>query len=143
MTCHLSPPSLEPAALDVILIDVVRAWRRARDGDHPVQPSLFRALDSRDCGLLAPVFDSLLRLYETALGRRLCVGEGPWMSEDELLLLGLLDGSKARPGCLDCAESAAARFDCALCSTRIMTALTMGPPMDRPGLDHRVARPPT
>lgn len=78
-----------------------------------------------DCGMLAPVFDSLMTLWEAALGRKITVG-GVTLSEDELLLLGLLDGSRPRRACIDCAEGAASALDCAICSTRMMMALVMG-----------------
>lgn len=78
-----------------------RCWRRARDGGEPVQQSLHAMLEPHDCGVLAPVFDSLMALCEAALGRRIAVG-GAGLSGDERLLLGLLDGSRPRRACIDC-----------------------------------------
>lgn len=100
-----------------------RRWRAARDCGEPVQQSLHTMLEPHDCGMLAPVFDSLMTLCEAALGRKIAVG-GALPSEDEHLLLGLLDGSKPRRACIDCAQGAATALDCAICSTRIMMALT-------------------
>lgn len=104
-----------------------RCWREARDDGEPTQRTLYEMLAPDDCGMLAPVFDSLMTLCETALGRKIVVG-GAKVSDDELLLLGLLDGSRLRCVCIDCAEGAASALDCAICSTRIMMALVMGYP---------------
>jgi hypothetical protein len=128
MTYALSPspsPLILPAA---ILIDTARCWREARDGGRLVQPCLSKTLATHDCAMLAPVFDSLILFYEAALGRPMTVGKSPALSDDEHLLLGLLDGSRPRPACIDCPEGAATALDCALCSTRVMMALTIERP---------------
>lgn len=80
--------------------------------------------------MLAPVLDSLCLFYEAALGRPMTVGEALALSDDEHLLLGLVDGSKPRQ-CLICPKGVGATLDCALCSTRIMLALTLGQPTAR------------
>ena len=127
MTRHFTPPTRQETATAAILIDAARCWRQARDAGHPMQPCLAQALAAHDCTMLAPVFDSLCLFYETALGRPLAVGEALTLSDDEHLLLGLLDGSRPR-ACLGCTDRAASALDCALCSTRIMLALTLGGP---------------
>jgi len=111
-----------------LLTAVVRCWRSARDGGAQVQQSLHRLLAPHGCEMLAPVFDSLMTLYEDALGRRIVPGEGRALSLDEQILLGFLDGSKSRRACIDCAEGAASSLDCAICSTRIMMALAIEAP---------------
>lgn len=73
--------------------------------------------------MLAPVFDSLMILCEAALGRPVAVGSGAALSEDERLLIGLLDGSRHRRASIRCTESAATALDCAISSTRIMVKL--------------------
>ena len=118
-----SPATL--AALDELVTAAARCWRTARDERAPVQQQLYALLDPLDCGMLAPVFDSLLTLCEAALGRKIAVG-GAAPSGDEHLLLGLLDGSQLRHARIACSEGMAAAFDCAIRSTRIMTALTDG-----------------
>lgn len=130
MSRHFSPPPLEATAVSAILADAARCWRAARDSGRSVQPCLARALDTHDCAMLAPVFDSLCRFYEAALGRPLRPGSSSDLSEDEDLLLGLLDGRTPRR-CLDCPGHVGAALDCALCSTRIMLALTVGQPDGR------------
>ncbi|QNO27260.1 hypothetical protein EEB18_021575 [Sphingopyxis sp. OPL5] len=127
MTRHFTPPTRQETAPTAILIDATRCWRQARDAGHPIQPCLADVLAAHDCTMLAPVLDSLCLFYEAALGRPLAVGKASTLSEDEHLLLGLLDGSPPR-ACLDCTDSAASALDCALCSTRIMLALTLGGP---------------
>lgn len=127
MTRHFSPASREATAPAAILINAARCWREARDGGHSIQPCLSRTLAAHDCTMLAPVLDSLIRFYEAALDRSITVGAAMALSEDEHLLLGLLDGSRPR-ACIACPEGAATALDCALCSTRIMMALAMEPP---------------
>jgi hypothetical protein len=88
-------------------------------------------LAAHDCGVLAPVLDSLCLFYEGALGRPMAVGAALTLSGDELRLLGLVDGSVPHR-CDDCPEGAASALDCALCSTRIMLTLVLdqrAPPM--------------
>ena len=127
MPRHFSPPTQDAIAVPAMLVDAARCWRNARDSGASVQPRLAHTLDAHDCTMLAPVLDSLCLFYETALGRPMIVGEGPGLSDDEHLLLGLVDGSS--PRCLDCPQNAANALDCALCSTRIMLALTLGQPV--------------
>lgn len=102
-----------------------RCWRAARDAGRPLQQALHTMLAPSDHGMLAPVFDSLLTLCEAALGRRFSVG-GTELSDDEHLLLGLLDGSMGRRACIDCEGETASMLDCAICSTRIMLGLVTG-----------------
>jgi hypothetical protein len=78
--------------------------------------------------MLSPVLDSLISFYEAALGRAISIGQGAALSEDELRLLDMVNGSRPR-ACIDCPEGAASALDCAICSTRIMLALTLGPPI--------------
>ena len=117
-----SPPS--PASK--LVTSAVRCWRSARDCGAPVQQALHAMLVRQDCGMLAPVFDSLMTFYEAALGRSIVVGRALNLSVDEHLLLGLLDGSRPRRVCINCAEGQAAALDCAICSARIMLVLTLG-----------------
>jgi len=125
MTCHFHPPSNETTAPASILINAARCWREARDAGDPIQPCLSCVLAEHGYEMLAPVLDSLCLFYETALGRQMNVGEAMTLSEDEHLLLSLVDGLRPRAR-LACTLSAAHALDCALCSTRIMLALTLG-----------------
>ncbi|MGE4431386.1 MAG: hypothetical protein AB7E05_11660 [Sphingobium sp.] len=124
MTCETFPPlSASTAAYPALLIGATRCWRMAKDDGQPIQPHLASLLSSQGCTMLAPVLDSLMRCYEGALGRPLTIGADQQVSDDEMLLLDLLNGSKPRPACFECPEQAAATLDCALCSLRIMMAL--------------------
>ncbi|MDG2523025.1 hypothetical protein P7B02_15930 [Caulobacter segnis] len=104
-----------------------RCWRMARDERQPTQRSLYALLQPLDAELLAPVFDSLMTLCESAMDRPFKVGDAAGPSTDEALLLGLLDGSRRRDACIDCAQGAATALNCAICSTRIMMALVAEP----------------
>ncbi|MCW6528854.1 hypothetical protein NED98_01225 [Sphingomonas sp. MMSM20] len=125
MTDHALPGDA-PTGL-ALVIRAVRCWREARDTGQPTQPCLARALESADAMMLAPVFDSLCALFEIAIARPMRCGEAPALSGDERLLLGIVDGSTPRRSCIDCPEGAASALDCAICSTRIMMALAVGP----------------
>ncbi|MCB2079471.1 MAG: hypothetical protein KDE55_17465 [Novosphingobium sp.] len=111
------------AALDELLVGALRCWRRARDRRAAVQHCLYQMLDPQDQGMLAPVFDSLMTLFEAALDRPIRAGDPESRSDDERLLLGLLNGKHIRRACINCPEGAGSSLDCALCSTRILLAL--------------------
>lgn len=113
-----------------LVLQAARIWRAARDASQPVQPSIFATLRRHGCGVLAPVFDSLMTLCEAALGRRLRVGGGGTISDDEHLLLDLLETPSQVRARMSCDDGPAAALGCALSSTRFMIALA---------LDHRPA----
>lgn len=118
-----TPPAEAAGDVENLLTAAARCWRLARDHRQPVQQALHRMLSRHKREMLAPVFDSYLTLCEAALGRPIAVGRSAH-SMDEHLLLGLLDGSMRRRNCIDCAHDAASALDCAICSTRIMLALS-------------------
>ena len=88
--------AFSPAAVWTI-IDSARNWRIARDAGAPVQPSLYRRLERFGAGLLAPVFDSVMTLFEAGFrqpfraGSLLDIG----FSHDENRLVALLEGADA------------------------------------------------
>jgi hypothetical protein len=120
MTQHFPPSSMKASISTSIVTEAMRCWRAAGGTGHAVQPQLAALLAGHDATLLAPVLDSLFRLFELALDHRISVG-GIALSSDEHLLLDLLEGSsfKARSGC---PQHVADLLECALCSTRIMLA---------------------
>ncbi len=121
MTRHSVPFA---AAIPALLIEALRCRNNARDTGLEELPCLSRTLAARDCTILAPVFHSLFHFCEAALGRPLAAGGALAISEDEHLLLGLLDGSRPRR-CLACDAEAGTALDCALCSTRVMLSLAL------------------
>lgn len=112
MTCVFSWPVRSTVDPAILIPAAARAWRRARDERSPVQQALYAALHPLRCGMLAPVLDSLLTLYETDAGRRLRVGD-----EHDLLRLLAREDDPA-PG---------AALDTALRSTRIMMRVVCEP----------------
>jgi hypothetical protein len=119
-----------PGAVPILLVDAARCWRAARDNGDQSQPRLSDMLAAHDCAMLAPVLDSLCLFYETELGRPMAIGQvttdgARALSADERRLLGLIDGTIARH-CAECPDGTASPLDCAVCSTRIMLALTVG-----------------
>jgi hypothetical protein len=118
MTYLSAPRPSGSVAVFSIVVEATRRWREARDGKMAVQPHLFAMLADKGCGILAPVFDSLLHFFEVALRRPLRTGLGKSLSDDERLLLDLLDGEcRDRPGDV---EGPGQTFETALISTRIM-----------------------
>ena len=121
-----------------LLRAATRSWRGARDNGKPVQEALYRALDAHRSGLLAPVFASLIELYESCLGRPIRAGglDHASLSTDEHRLLGLLDGSRDIKTVLDAASSGLARaMRIAVQSTRIMMRLALESVEDLSQLD--------
>lgn len=132
MTCAFIPPT--HGAVDSMFLDAARAWRHARDNRQSVQPALYRVLDTCHCGILAPVIDSVLGLYEACSGRRFRVRDGSsarnGLSVDEHRLLNLLhESNSCDAALLDVSRNPglASAMRVALRSTRIMLRLTFGP----------------
>jgi len=127
MTRHFPPPDPIVVTHHMMVIEAARCWRNAKDRGQSIQPCLYRILVPYDCVMLAPVFDSLMTLCESALSRRITIGEALSLSDDEQMLIALLDGSKLCDTSINCAKDAATIFNCAICSTRIMMSLAWGP----------------
>lgn len=130
MTCAFIPPT--HVAVDSMLLDAVRAWRHARDSRQPIHQTLYRVLDTYHCGILAPVIDSVLTLYEACSGQRFRSGDAHHIgiTADEHRLLNLLHGSNSCDAALLDAShspSLASAMRVALRSTRIMLHLTLDP----------------
>ncbi|MFA7441621.1 MAG: hypothetical protein WCZ66_11750 [Sphingomonadaceae bacterium] len=119
-------PTIDRAAASAVVLAAARCWRAAKDNGRQVQPSLFAALSRFDCGILAPVFDSLMHLCQAALGRTLRVGHAVKVSEDEHLLLDLLEGAKGSRAKFVHDAKLGGTLDSALHSTRIMLGMTLG-----------------
>jgi len=130
VTCAFTPPAATIVANSLIL-DAVRSWRQARDSGNPVQPALYRALVGYGCGILAPVIDSVLALYEACSGRRFRTAAPDYVgfSGDERHLLSLLRSGNKKPAVLDISASPdlAPVMRIALRSARIMLRLALEP----------------
>lgn len=126
---YLSAP-LEDGAISILalIIASARRWREARDMGLPVQPHLFTELAPEGGGILAPVIDSLMHLYEIVLCRPVRVGREGRSSLDEELLLDLLTGAKQGRDLFSNSGGMGRVFDTALASTRIMACKAYGLP---------------
>jgi len=122
----MRPVFASPASSAVI--DAARHWRLARDLGQPVQPFLSARLGIPGSGLLAPVLDGLLTLFEAAFGRRFGAGSlaDTELTRDEQRLLELLDqdgpaepSGQLRPNLVPALRTA-------LRSTRIMLRWVLG-----------------
>ncbi|MGK6320551.1 hypothetical protein [Sphingomonas sp. DT-204] len=117
--CAMPVPRTRSAAF--LIVEAARCWRAVRDACAPVQPALFARLQPFGLGILAPVFDSLLALFEARSGRRFRTSEAGTsaLSEDEEQLVALLSNDAPEAD----GAAAFAPMDVALRSTRIMLAL--------------------
>ena len=122
MSRHFLPPVSKTPATSAILIDAARCRRDARNSSQPVQPSLARMLTAYHCIMLAPVFDSLCLFYEAALGRPMTVGDALAYSDDETMLIGLMNQTTLRQRLSH--PEGGTPLDCALWTTQIMLAHT-------------------
>lgn len=110
------------------IIDSARIWRVARDLGQPVQPLLFARLDRLGSGLLAPVLDGLLTLFEAGFRRRFEAGspEDAALTGDERQLLALLDRDACPAPSGQVLPALAPALRTALRSTRIMLRAVLG-----------------
>lgn len=94
---------------ETLITEAMRCWQRARVTGVGALPQLYALLARSGRPMLAPVLDSVMRLFENRLGRPIAIGQGR-RSADELLLLDLLkrDFAIGTP------------FGSAICSTRAM-----------------------
>lgn len=127
----LQPAGIDRAILAPLISGSMRCWRQAFDARLAVQPHLSALLAVKACAVLAPVLDSLFRFYEVALRRPLTVGDADNLSEDERLLVHLIERpDHCRAASIGCTAGAMLGLNCALCSARVMLALTLdGPPL--------------
>jgi hypothetical protein len=128
MTCLSAPFEDGSVSVLAIILVSIRLWREARDTGVPVQPHLFVSLAPEGRGVLAPVIDSLMHLYEIMLRRPVRVGRDGAMSPDEDLLLDLLTGAKQSRDSFSDIGGMGRAFDTALASTRIMVGKAFGLP---------------
>lgn len=112
------------ATESAFLVKAMRCWCLARRETRAAQPHLARLLAPCACEVLAPVLDGLFLSFEACLGRPFVAGHQPSLARDELVLLALL----TRPASADRRfpqSPLKAVLRVALCSTRIMLALTL------------------
>jgi len=78
-------------------VSLLRAWRDARDRGLATMPAMAKLAAGQDGAILAPVIDSLARLFELALGRPLGIGRDEMLSPDEHLLLDAIGRQAVGP----------------------------------------------
>lgn len=110
------------------IIDSARIWRIARDLGQPVQPLLFARLDLPGGGILAPVLDGLLTLFEAGFRRRFDAGapSDVELTADEQRLLELLDRDSSAAPIEQVRPNLVSPLWAALRSTRIMLRTVFG-----------------
>ncbi|MGY4396460.1 hypothetical protein ACVWZA_001640 [Sphingomonas sp. UYAg733] len=110
------------------IIEGARSWRIARDTGDPVQFSLYERLETLGAGLLAPVLDSVMTLFEARFGRRFQAG-GPSdaaFTPDEIHLLDMLEDDGVEPLAGQFQHDLAMTMRIALRSMRIMLVSVAG-----------------
>lgn len=120
-------PTIPPRAR-ALIIAAVRRWRRARDRGEAVQPALFATLEPAGCGVLAPVLDGLIQMFESSSGRSFEVAprSDGGLSVDERRLLAMLeaDDSGVSPAA-SVSRRLGTAMQVAVRSTRIMIRLAL------------------
>ncbi|HUD95709.1 hypothetical protein [Sphingobium sp.] len=119
-----------PAAL-FLFVDAMRYWSAARRSGRPVLASLHARLGRHGWAQLLPAIDSLLGLTETMLGRRLRTGRVPALSEDENMLINLLQGRRTAPIIHACSDAVACAFCGAVRSVQILMDMELGRPKQK------------
>jgi hypothetical protein len=114
-----------PAAL-YLFLEAVRCWSAARRAGQPVLIRLHGRLGHHGWAQLLPAIDSLLELTETMLGRRLKTGRGPALTEDENMLINLLQGRRIAPVAHACSDAVACAFCGAVRSVQILMDMELG-----------------
>lgn len=129
----MSPAPVAPAApaqsLTSTLLEAVRSWRIARDAGGSIQPALYAPLERRGYGLLAPVLDGLLTLFEAGSRRRFDAGSpsDSAITGDECRLLNLLEGGDVTPPTDQFLPDLAAAMRIAVRSARVMLRSVLRP----------------
>lgn len=121
MSLVIAVPAPAPSMTAAIL-EAVRSWRIARDTGNSIQPALYAPLETRGYGLLAPVLDGLLTLFEAASRRRFDAGapSDSAITGDEHRLLDLLEGDDVTPPTDQLRPDLVAALRVAVRSCRIM-----------------------
>lgn len=118
----ISMPTVHSPSTLYILVDAVRCWAAARRRHRPAMAQLHLRLRRYGCEQLSPALDSLLRLGEQVTGHSLRIGRGSRLSEDENLLIDLLQTRWSGPVPYACSDAIACAFCYAVRSTQILLA---------------------
>lgn len=87
------PP--ERTSREALMIEAARCWRRARNAGVAAMPKLYALMYSKGWPMLAPAFDSLMRLIEDSLNRPFEIGRLAEVSADERLLAAMLQEARS------------------------------------------------
>lgn len=109
-----------------LFLEAVRCWGRARRMRRPTLTSLYAHLGHYGCGQLLPAVDSLLELSESLLGRPLQMGRGEALTQDENMLINLLQGRRIAPLAHRCSDALLCAFCSALRSVQILMDMELG-----------------
>ena len=88
---------------ETLIVEAARCWRRALDANKAAMPRLHALACARGWPMLAPVFDSLMRLFEDSLNRPFEAGRAKALSADERLLAELTQEARDFATPLACA----------------------------------------
>ncbi|MEG3151645.1 hypothetical protein U1769_17260 [Sphingomonas sp. ZT3P38] len=129
MSFAFAPPAPSVSAATWAIVEAARSWRIARDTGRSIQPALYARLEAAGCGLLAPVVDGLLTLFEAGFRRPFQAGNpsDDRITGDEHRLIDLLEGNEAVPATDQFRPDLAGAMRVAVRSIRIMLRAMIRP----------------
>lgn len=122
---HSTIARQSPSAL-FLFLQAVRCWGQARRLHRPTLTHLHARMGQYGCGQLLPAVDSLLDLTVTLLGRPLRLSRSATLSDDENMLINLLQGRRTTPLVHHCSDGLLCAFCCALRSAQILMDMELG-----------------
>ncbi len=128
MSFAFARPAISALGITSTIVDAARSWRIARDTGQAVQPALYTRLETWGCGVLAPVLDGLLSLFEAGFRRRFHAGalSDSRLTNDEHHLLDLLESDEPAPPIEQFHPDLAGPMRIAVRSSRIMLGSVIG-----------------
>lgn len=129
-TIHSTIARQSPSAL-FLFLEALRCWGQARRAHRPTLVHLHARLGHYGCSQLLPAIDSLLDLTGTLLGRPLHFGRGPGLSDDENMLINLLQGRPVAPLVHRCSDALLCTFCCAVRSVQVLMDMELSRPATR------------
>ena len=122
---HSAVARRSPAAL-YLFVEMARCWSKARRGRRPALTMLHSRVGHYGCGPLLPALDSMFALTTTLLGRPLRPGRSAGLSDDENMLINLLQGRRVAALGHQCSEALLCTFCCAVRSVQLLMDMELG-----------------
>lgn len=124
-TMHSAIARKSPSAL-FLFLGMVRCWSQARRTRRAALTQLHARFGQYGCGQLIPAIDSMLDLTSRMLDRPIRAGRGPALSDDENMLINLLQGRRVAMLDHRCSEALLCAFCCAVRSVQVLMDMELG-----------------